>query len=80
MKKSQLRFKLAKIISKLDEIIYAETEQADGLVEIKKCRSHLSKVLVKLNTRRKPLDAQVVIMSVCRLIECVHFFIVGKKQ
>lgn len=79
MKKSQLRLKLAKIISKLEEIICAETEQTDGLVMVKKCRDNLQKVLIKLNTRRKPLDAQPVIMSIYRLIECVHFFITGKS-
>lgn len=79
MKRSQIKSKLAKIISKLDEIICAETEQTDGLVVVKKCRDDLQKVLVKLNTRRKPLDPRAVMMSIYRLIECVHFFIYGKN-
>ena len=80
MTKSLLRSKLAKIISKLDEIILAETEQTDGLVAVKKCRDDLQRALVRLKSGRKRVDAQAFIMSIYRLIECVHFFISGKNQ
>ena len=80
MKRSQLRSKLAKIISNLDEIISSETEQAPGLAVIKKCRDGLQKVLIKLNTNGKTVDINEVLLMIYRVINCVSFFISGKNQ
>lgn len=80
MKKSQLRSKLTKIISNLDEIICSQTEQTTGLPIVKKCRNDLQQVLVKLNTRGKVVNKQEVLSRIFRLIDCVHFFIFGKNQ
>lgn len=80
MKKSQIRSKLTKIISNLDEIICSQTEQTPGLPIVKKCRNDLQQVLVKLNTRGKVVNKQEVLSRIFRLIDCVHFFIFGKNQ
>jgi len=77
MKKSQMR-KLARIISELDKIILAETEQT-GLIALKKCRDNLQEVLLRLKGRKRPLDSKLFIVSILRLIECVHFFVTGKN-
>jgi ElaB/YqjD/DUF883 family membrane-anchored ribosome-binding protein len=79
VKKSQLRSKLLKIISNLDEIIRSETEQAPGLAEVKKCRKDLQKALGKISARGKAVDLSRVLLRVYRLIDCLHFFIFGKS-
>ncbi len=80
MTKSQLRLKLIKIISNLDEIICSQTEQTRGLSVVKKCRNDLQQVLVKLNTRGKVVNKQEVLSRIFRLIDCVYFFVCGKNQ
>jgi ElaB/YqjD/DUF883 family membrane-anchored ribosome-binding protein len=79
MTKSQLRSKLRKIISNLDEIIRSETEQTPGLAAIKKCRKDLKKALTKINARNKTVDLNAILLRVYRLIDCLHFFIFGKR-
>lgn len=79
MKKSQLKSKLAAIISNLDEIINAETEQKNGLDVVKKCRNDLQKALNKLNARRGAVDSRALLLRIYRLIDCVYFFITGKN-
>lgn len=79
MKKSQLRSKLSKIISNLDEIIRSETEQTPGLAVVKKCRNDLQKALTKINACGKTVDLSAILLRVYRLIDCLHFFIFGKS-
>jgi len=79
MKKSQLRSKLSKIISNLDEIIRSETEQTPGLAVLKKCRKDLEKTLTKINVCGKTVDLSAILLRVYRLIDCLHFFIFGKS-
>ncbi|MDD5356490.1 MAG: hypothetical protein PHY56_08150 [Candidatus Omnitrophica bacterium] len=79
MTKSQLRSKLSKIISSLDEIIRSETEQTTGLAAVKKCRKDLEKALAEVNARGKAVDLGAVLLRVYRLIDCLHFFIFGKN-
>lgn len=79
MKKSQLRSKLSKIISNLDEIIRSETEQTPGLAVVKKCRKDLQKALIKVNASGKIVDLSAILLRVYRLIDCLHFFIFGKS-
>lgn len=78
MKKSQLRSKLLKIISNLDEIIRSEAEQATGLAAVKKCRKDLEKALTKINARGKTVNLSAILLRVYRLIDCLYFFIFGK--
>ena len=80
MKRSVLRSKLAKIIHELDVIIGSQAEQTPGLAVVKKCRDDIQKVLIKLNTRGKTVDRSEVILRICRLVDCVHFFIFGKGR
>lgn len=80
MKKSQLRSKLLKIISNLDEIICSQTEQTQGLAVVKQCRNDLQQVLMKLNARRRVVNRKEILSRIFRLIDCVHFFIFGKNQ
>ena len=79
MKKSQLRSKLSKIISNLDEIIRSEAEQTPGLAVVKKCRKDLQKALTKINARGRTVDLGAILLRVYRLIDCLHFFIFGKN-
>ena len=79
MKKSQLRSKLSKIISNLDEIIRSETEQTPGLAVVKKCRKDLQKALTKVSASGKTVDLSAILLRVYRLIDCLHFFIFGKS-
>ena len=79
MKKSQLRSKLSKIISNLDEIIGSETEQTSGLAVVKKCRKDLQKALTKVSASGKTVDLSAILLRVYRLIDCLHFFIFGKS-
>ena len=79
MKKSQLRSKLSKIISNLDEIIGSETEQTPGLAVVKKCRKDLQKALAKVSANGKTVDLSAILLRVYRLIDCLHFFIFGKS-
>ena len=79
MKKSQLRSKLSKIISNLDEIIRSETEQTPGLAVVKKCRKDLQKALTKVSASGKAVDLSAILLRVYRLIDCLHFFIFGKS-
>ena len=79
MKKSQLRSKLSKIISNLDEIIGSETEQTPGLAVVKKCRKDLQKALTKVSASGKTVDLSAILLRVYRLIDCLHFFIFGKS-
>jgi len=79
MNKSQLRSKLSRIISSLDEIIRSETEQTPGLAVVKKCRKDLEKALTKINARGKTVDLSAILLRVYRLIDCLYFFISGKN-
>ena len=80
MKRSALRSKLAKIIHELDTIISSQAEQTLELAVVKKCRDDIQKVLIKINTKRKAIDRSEVILRICRLVDCVHFFIFGKGR
>ena len=79
MKRSQLRSKLSKIISNLDEIIRSETEQTPGLAAVKRCRKELQKALNKINARGGTIDLSAILSRVYRLVDCLHFFIFGKN-
>lgn len=79
MKKSQLKSKMALIISNLDEIINAETEQTHGLAVVKKCRKDLQRVLIELTARKGAVDSKALLLRIYRLIDCVYFFIMGKN-
>ena len=80
MKKSQLRSKLRKIISYLDEIISSVPEQTVGLSVVKKCREDIQRILLKLNSREEKFNLSAVLLRVFRLIDCLHFFIFGKEK
>ncbi len=80
MKRSALRSKLTKIIHELDTIINSQAEQTTGLAVVKKCRDDIQKVLIKLNTKGKTVDRSEIILRICRLVDCVHFFICGKGR
>ena len=79
MSKRELRSKLLKIISNLDEIIRSETEQTHGLAEVKKCRKDMLKALTKINASGKAVDLSAILLRVYRLVDCLHFFIFGKN-
>ena len=80
MTKSQLRSRLRKIISHLDEIISSVPEQAVGLPVLKKCRENIQRVLIQLNSRKVKINLPAVLPKVYRLIDCLHFFIFGKEK
>lgn len=80
MKRHVLKSKLARIISDLDEIICSQAEQTPGLAVVKKCRNDIQKVLVKLNTKGMKVDRSEIILRICRVIDCVYFFVFGKGR
>lgn len=80
MTKSQLRSRLRKIISHLDEIVSSVPEQAVGLSVLKKNREDIQRVLIQLNSRKVKINLPAVLPKVCRLIDCLHFFIFGKEK
>lgn len=80
MTKSQLRSKLRKIISNLDEIIGSVPEQTVELPVLKNCRGDIQRTLIKLNSKKVNFDLRAVLPRVFRLIDCLHFFIFGKEK
>ena len=80
MTKSQLKWKLRKIISNLDEIISSVPEQTVELPVLKKCRGEILRTLIKLNSKEVKFDLHAVLLRVLRMIDCLHFFIFGKEK
>ena len=80
MTKSQLRSKLRKMISNLDEIIGSVPKQTVELPVLKECREDIQRVLIGLNSKKGRFNLHAVWPRVLRLIDCLHFFMFGNEK